>query len=367
MTNIAITKPVVRPVWASLAAAAALVDPDTITASYVANGWPLSSTPPARQFWNWVLNYCMNGVAYFSRRGITDWDSNQTYSTYDVCLATNGVVYQSLQANNTNNTPQTSPAFWGGLNGYALTGVLGGYVTSAQLSAALGSYVTTAALSADLSNYVTNAGLAGTLSTYATQAYVNANGASAVYQSEAYTQAALGPYATAAQVTAVLASYATLSYLQYAYYTSAAVNSLLASYETTTVLDGRFAGYAPLVSPAIQGSPTCGTPGIGSNNGQIANTYYVAAYVNSVFPAYGASPGYIRLNSGVIFQWGSFPAGVNAHSIAFPVTMSSVWFFGAQVSGGNPLPTGTVVNNGASGTVYCASNAVAGNWLVIGI
>src|SRR5690349_6635439 len=99
----AISKPPVVPIWSDTAA-----DPADITKpadAFIQAGWPLSSSPPARQYFNWVLKFCANAVRYFSRRGIIDYDNSETYQQGDIVRGDDGLIRQSLQNNNTNRTP----------------------------------------------------------------------------------------------------------------------------------------------------------------------------------------------------------------------------------------------------------------------
>lgn len=106
----AITKPPVLPAWADTAANPAdIVQP---TNPQISAGWPLSTTPPSRQRWNWVLNFCMNAVRYFSRRGIADYDATETYMSHDITRGTDGKLYRSIQDNNINHSPP-SASWWG--------------------------------------------------------------------------------------------------------------------------------------------------------------------------------------------------------------------------------------------------------------
>lgn len=109
----AITKPAVRTAWADGAGGSDLTDPGN---TFVAAGWPSSSTPPARQYFNWILNYCANAVRYFSRRGLVDYDAAETYSAGDIVRGDNGLMYQSLQNANTGNTPSVSGSWWGSVS-----------------------------------------------------------------------------------------------------------------------------------------------------------------------------------------------------------------------------------------------------------
>ena len=54
-------KPLVVPAWAQSAGSTDLVEPAN---SFVQAGWLSSATPPARQYFNWVLNYATTGVRY---------------------------------------------------------------------------------------------------------------------------------------------------------------------------------------------------------------------------------------------------------------------------------------------------------------
>jgi hypothetical protein len=103
-------KPPLVPVWASTATPTTdIVKPSD---SYIATGWPLSSTPPSRQYFNWFQNYTSAGISYILHRGISDWDGGQTYAVNDV-VQSNGYLYQSALGNNTGNAP---PSVASGIN-----------------------------------------------------------------------------------------------------------------------------------------------------------------------------------------------------------------------------------------------------------
>lgn len=74
----AITPPPVVPAWAETATDP--TDIDQPTNGFIQTGWPLSAVPPSRQFFNWVLNFCANGVRYLARMGMKDWDAAETYA-----------------------------------------------------------------------------------------------------------------------------------------------------------------------------------------------------------------------------------------------------------------------------------------------
>lgn len=242
MTSIP-TKPTVRDAWAEAAGPADIVDPGN---TFVASGWPLSSTPPARQYFNWILNYAMNGIRYLCKRGIASWDSTETYSIGDVTIAPNGVVSQSLVNNNINVNPVTSfgPGHnWDRLANYTLTADLAPYVLTSTLNTDLLAYVTNTSLASTLASYVTNTSLASTLSAYTSLAVLAAN---------------------------------------------------LANYTTTTALNALLALKAPILSPALTGNPTSPTAVAGNNSTAIATTQFVqtsiASKANLASPAFTGAP-----------------------------------------------------------------------------
>jgi hypothetical protein len=101
----ALTKPGVKNVWAE---AGDKVEP---TGAEVLVGWPLTNTPPARQRFNWILNFLSNGVRYLTRRGIADHDVLETYEIGDYCRSTDGFTYRA-KVQNTNKLPQSNPTEW---------------------------------------------------------------------------------------------------------------------------------------------------------------------------------------------------------------------------------------------------------------
>lgn len=102
----AITKPPVLPAWAESG------DKVTPSNAEIQVGWPMSSIPPSRQRFNWLLNFLANGIRYFSRRGLPDYDENETYMTGDRIIGDDGKTYRSLIDNNTAQVPSTSPTKW---------------------------------------------------------------------------------------------------------------------------------------------------------------------------------------------------------------------------------------------------------------
>lgn len=102
----AITKPPVLPAWAESG------DKVTPSNAEIQVGWPLSSIPPSRQRFNWLLNFLANGVRYFTRRGLPDYDAAETYMTGDRIIGDDGKTYRSLIDNNIAQTPSAQPTKW---------------------------------------------------------------------------------------------------------------------------------------------------------------------------------------------------------------------------------------------------------------
>jgi hypothetical protein len=103
-------KPAVRHAWGETAGGTNLVDPGD---SYAEAGWPLSSTPPPRQYFNWAQNYVFAAVRYFCQAGVPDYDASENYRVNSIVRGPDGLVYQSKVANNIGNAPAASPAQWG--------------------------------------------------------------------------------------------------------------------------------------------------------------------------------------------------------------------------------------------------------------
>lgn len=107
----AITKPPVLPAWAETATPTTdIVQPSD---AEISAGWPLSTTPPARQRFNWVLNFCANAVRYFCRYGVPDYDAAETYATNAIIRGDDGKIYRSKVDSNIGHTPSTSSTQWG--------------------------------------------------------------------------------------------------------------------------------------------------------------------------------------------------------------------------------------------------------------
>lgn len=107
------TKPSVVPIWASGATPTNdILQPAN---SYITQGWPLSSTPPSRQYFNWQANYLFDAVRYQSRAGVATWDSAETYLVGDV-VSFGNILYESNLANSVGNQPSSGSTAWVPIN-----------------------------------------------------------------------------------------------------------------------------------------------------------------------------------------------------------------------------------------------------------
>ncbi|TXG97760.1 MAG: tail fiber protein [Nevskiaceae bacterium] len=103
-------KPATAPVWGeSNTTAADMVRP---TDDQIKAGWPLSNLPPARQRFNWLINWVFQGTKYLFQRGVADWSADEFYRVGSRVIGDDGRTYVSLQAGNTGHQPSTSPAWW---------------------------------------------------------------------------------------------------------------------------------------------------------------------------------------------------------------------------------------------------------------
>lgn len=101
----ALTRPLVLPVWADTGDKTAPSNPE------VEAGWPVTTIPPSRQRFNWFFNQVHNGVRYLTRRGLADWSADEDYKVGDRCLAADGMTYRCI-ADHTNIVPGTDVTKW---------------------------------------------------------------------------------------------------------------------------------------------------------------------------------------------------------------------------------------------------------------
>lgn len=111
-------KPSDLPAWAESG------DKVQPTNAEIQAGWPLSTVPPSRQRFNWVLNWLATGVRYFMQRGIPEWDATEEYPA-GARVQYNNTTYISLTGTaNTNQQPDTATTFWERW-GFSLSELLG--------------------------------------------------------------------------------------------------------------------------------------------------------------------------------------------------------------------------------------------------
>ncbi len=98
------TRPTTLPVWA---ATGDVTQPQN---SEITVGWPDTAIPPARQRFNWILNFLGNGLRYLLQYGIPEWETNETYPA-GARVQVAGVTYRALLAN-TGSPPAGNPTNW---------------------------------------------------------------------------------------------------------------------------------------------------------------------------------------------------------------------------------------------------------------
>lgn len=284
------TKPNVFPAWAESAGSTDLLPP---SAGFAQSGWLSSSTPPARQYFNFVLNYATTGVRYFMQNGIPEWDVAESYRVGAVVRASDQSLWQA-RVNNTNENPIASAGFWIPLP----------YITQASLTSQLGSYVQNSVLTTTLANYVTNSALTTTLA----------------------------GYVTTASLTPTLSNYVTNS----------ALTTVLASYVQQSALTAQLGTKANLSSPALTGTPTAPTAAPGTNTTQVATTAFIAAALAAATSAsFGTSGFWKDPNTGFKVNWGvipSVPGGSSGGPISFASPFTSACYgIVTGMNGGNVL------------------------------
>lgn len=97
-------KPSDLPAWAEAGDKIQPTDPEIQT------GWPLSTVPPSRQRFNWILNWLATGLRYFMQRGIPEWDDTEDYPQY-ARTQHSGLTWVALVAS-VGIEPGTDPETW---------------------------------------------------------------------------------------------------------------------------------------------------------------------------------------------------------------------------------------------------------------
>lgn len=106
----AYAKPPVTPAWGETNTTSTdMVQP---APAAIQTGWPQSATPPARQYFNWLFNFCTAAVRYLCQRGLPDYDAAETYQLNARIIGDDGLTYVSIQNANIGHTPSTQPTWW---------------------------------------------------------------------------------------------------------------------------------------------------------------------------------------------------------------------------------------------------------------
>jgi hypothetical protein len=329
-------KPAVRNAWADTATGADIVDPGN---AVVTQGWLKTSTPPARQFFNWVLNWVASGIRYFMQRGIVDWDILETYAVGGV-VQTGGYVYYSLQNANTGHPPA------GALGTNAWWAPLQGYATLTYLNS---TFVTNTSLATTLLNYVTNTSLATTLASYATNA---ALALKAPILSPTFTG---NPQSVTPLPGINSTSIATTAYVQ----------TELLNRATIAALNLK----ANIASPVLTGVPSAPTAAAGTVSSQIATCSFVNTAITAlslltanngyyVFPPDGSGRNFT-------LEWGIVTSNGTTVGVTFPRPFSSIFGIQLAIVGA----TGTFSVNSYSNANFGCSNGFAGSstfWFAYG-
>jgi hypothetical protein len=357
-------KPAVRDAWADEAASGDIADPGN---SFVAAGWLSSSTPPARQFFNFALNYPAEGIRYFSQRGIVDWDTLETYQQGAV-VQSGGVIYQSLVNANTAHNPTTSPLQWSGLlfgGNSTFAGTVKSDVSTSNASAfsAVGPANTqinglTISQSGQSSIFLFNPAGSSNLG-------INIGSTSvAAFSTSGMTllgvPVATTAFATTAANNAESAAIATSE----SFANTVANNAQSAAISTSEAFtNAAVAPLAPTASPAFSGVPTAPTAALNANtsNTQIATTQFVNPGARLT------GTGFQELGSGLVIEWGTQACASTGTSISLPVTLATT--FGIHLTALGEAATTFVESIGSGGgTFVCVNGQNASTfWTAIGV
>lgn len=368
------TKPPVLPPWALTAVPTTdIVQPSN---SFISAGWQSSSTPPSRQYFNWVLNHATNGVQYLIKRGISDWDTAETYSVGDV-VQSGSVLYQSAVASNTGNTPSAVSTQWAPLS--TATAANGNNSTQVATTAFVhNNYVPLGAPVSSLSGLVSN----GQVPFSAVQQW---QGSLAIN----FGQITSFP-SSAAATPSTFAVRDASGFLFANYYFQNSPNGENQPFTQVMTTDGVDNALrkvsipfleASLSLPSIPGvaSPaqlaTANTPPVGASDSRIATT----AFAN---PSQSLAPlGRAMLPGGLIMQWGTVSVGASSVpvdvAIGFPERFPNAVFGVFVTTRRNVSANGQAVNGsgfssnwtpaGATITIDTSGGGTAvGTWFAIG-
>jgi len=107
----AATEPEFAPVWGeSISASPDLVRPSD---GFIQAGWPLTSIPPSRGFFNWAMKFGSNAATYLLERGIPKWNSSRTYAVGAVVRdAFDNTIYVATGITTQGVDPNTDLGKW---------------------------------------------------------------------------------------------------------------------------------------------------------------------------------------------------------------------------------------------------------------
>ena len=109
MTLNIVDRPDTAPAWAQTASAGDVERPSD---AFISAGWVQSAEPPYRQYFNWILGWLAQSVAYLRQSGIPQWDPEESYPADAVVIHNHGLWVSKRE--NTNVAPGTSPDDWAG-------------------------------------------------------------------------------------------------------------------------------------------------------------------------------------------------------------------------------------------------------------
>lgn len=97
-------RPDVLPVWSESGDTTQPTNPE------IQEGWPLSTVPPSRQRFNWILNFVANAMRYLLQFGVSEWVTTEDYPLA-ARVQHAGVTWVAILAN-TGIEPGTDPTKW---------------------------------------------------------------------------------------------------------------------------------------------------------------------------------------------------------------------------------------------------------------
>lgn len=103
-------KPDLTRVWADLAPATNVVDPDVTIPGKFSEGWG-AEVPPFEHF-NYLQKMSSQGLAHINEQGIPVWDENTVYPTEGIVKGSDGNIYIAL-LEQSGNTPVGDTINWG--------------------------------------------------------------------------------------------------------------------------------------------------------------------------------------------------------------------------------------------------------------